>query len=227
MDESEDDSNIAGPSNHISEVEKGHEAKLLDKSLGALDEDPPAVSGDLNGIAREVEEDDSEYEDSPSKSKGTGKAKPTVKDASKPKGIMKNKAAPKNKEQTPAQLKTAAAKTREPAKFKAAKPKATEKAATTPRQAATPPVHAPFNGSNEKSRAQTGPDKLDQKIAQIQETLAPAQAAGIKRMMEQFPDDEDDTPAKKKAKIGGAASANGGRKKTTPKTGTPRGFGEY
>ena len=236
--ENEDDSNIAGPSNHISEVEKGHEAKMLDKSARALDEDPPAVSDDLIGLAREDEQDDSEYEESPPKSKGKGKAKPTVKDASKPKGIMKNKAAPKNKEQTPAQLKTAAAKTQEPAKSKAAKPKATKKAATTPSQGAIPPVHAPFNGSNNHSQAPTVPDELDQKIAQIQEKFAPAQAAGIKRMMEQYPDDdEDDSPAKK-AKIGGAASANGGRKKATPKTsnqkkgafkewdGIPRGFGE-
>ncbi|KAL9076271.1 MAG: hypothetical protein Q9161_000987 [Pseudevernia consocians] len=236
--ENEDDSNIAGPSNHISEVEKGHEAKMLDKSARALDEDPPAVSGDLIGLAREEEQDDSGYEESPPKNKGKGKAKPTVKDASKPKGIMKNKAAPKNKEQTPAQLKTAAAKTQEPAKSKAAKPEATKKAATTPSQGAIPPVHAPFNGSNNRSQAPTVPDELDQKIAQVQEKFAPAQAAGIKRMMEQYPeDDEDDSPAKK-AKIGGAASANGGRKKATPKTsnqkkdafkewdGIPRGFGE-
>lgn len=190
--------------------------------LAALDEDQTAASG---GLSCEEEDDGGEYENPPSKTSGKGKAPGPVKAASKPHGVTKNRAAPKKKEQTPAQLKTAAAKTREPAKREAAetkspKPKATKNAVTTPDKNLDTPSHTASNGNNEQSQ------------------VAP-RSTGIKRTMEQFrDDDDDDSPATKKAKIGGAASANGGRKKAIPKSnkkkddfeewdGIPRGFGEY
>lgn len=145
------------------------------------------------------------------------------------------RATPK-KEQTPAQLNTAIAETLE-----SAKPKATEKASTIPSQAATTPVatpaHVSYNGNKNQSPAATVPDEIDQKIARVQASMGPAQERGIKRTLEQLPDDEEDSPATKKAKVGSAVSVNGGRKKATPKKskqkglqewdGVPRGFGEY
>lgn len=122
---------------------------------------------------------------------------------------MKNKAAPKKKELTPAQLKTAAAKTREPAE-----PKAATKAA-----------------------AQGSPAVCTK--AQADEETVPAKIAGTKRQfVEEESEDDEDSPASKKAKVGGAASENGGRKKATPKKsvkkvrfadedGVPLGSGEY
>ena len=239
-----DDSNIAGPSSHSSEVEGGQEANTLDKDLGALEEHQPAASGGPKYPARK-EDDDSEYTDSPSKTKGEGKAPGPVKAASKPHGVTKNRAAPKKKEQTPAQLKTAAAKTREPAnreaaKTKSTKPKATNNAVTTPDQTLDTPSHTASNGNNGHSQVLTVGDKVHHFGAHLRANMVAPQSAGIKRTMEQFrDDDEDESPATKKAKIGGAASANGGRKKAIPKMrnkkkddfeewdGIPRGFGEY
>lgn len=291
------DEDIDWSSDASSQVNGGHEAKMLAKALSAglprgpkavkdsvpllhdLSQDPRAELDDLNGLARK-EGDDGLYEESPSKTKGKGEAKEslTVKGASKPKGVTKKKATPKTKKQTPAQLKTAAAKTREPAK-----PKVTKKTSTTPGQAATTPapasngnykqiqasivpaqavptpVHASnsnptpastapsqvatksvhtSDGNNKQIQAATEPDELGKKIAQIQAEFAPAQAQGIKRMWEQFPDDEEDSPATKKAKTGGAAAENVGRKMATLKKsnkkkglqewdGIHRGFGEY
>ena len=195
----------------------------------------------MNGLARE-EGNDGSYEESPPKGKGKGKAKSscTVKGASKPKGVTKNKATPKKKEQTPAQLMTAAAKTREPTKPKAIKKAATKKAATTPSTTATTPVHPPYNGNDKQTQAATVPGEVNKKIAQIQAEMGPSQERGIKRRLEQSPEDEDDEDfslATKKAKTGGAASVNGGRKKAAPKKskqkglqewdGIPKGFGEY
>lgn len=85
---------------------------------------------------------------------------------------MKNKTAPQKKEQTPAQLETAAAKTREPAK-----PKAAKKAATAPSQGANTPAQAPYNGNNERSQAPTVPDELKKKRKSKQKR--PLKAAGI------------------------------------------------
>ena len=194
----------------------------------------------MKGLARE-EGNDGSYEESPPKGKGKGEAKSscTVKGASKPKGVTKNKATPKKKEQTPAQLLTAAAKTREPTKPKATKKAATKKAATTPSTTATTPVHPPYNSNDKQTQAATVPGEVNKKMAQIQAEMSPSQERGIKRRLEQSSDDEDDEDfslATKKAKTGGAASANGGRKKATPKKskqkglqewdGIPKGFGE-
>ena len=204
-------------------------------ALRDLNRDPRPTLGDVNGSARE-EGDDGDYEESPSKSEGQGKAKvsSTVKSASKPTGVTKTKSTPKKKEQTPAQLLTAAAKTREPANPKATKKARTKKSATD--NAAITPGQASYN-ARMATQAATEPDEVDKKIAGIKAKMGPAQEAGIKRMWEQFPDDEDDSPATKRGKTGGAASANGGRKKATPKgrkqeglqewDGTHRGFGEY
>ncbi|KAF6235528.1 hypothetical protein HO173_006211 [Letharia columbiana] len=251
--ENTDDPDIEWESDASSQVAGGHEAKEYAKRVSAglprgpktvkdplhgsheLDATPRAQLGDGDGLARE-EGDDGSYEELPSKEKGKGKATatPTVKGASKPTGVTKNKATPKKKEQTPAQLKTAAAKTREPPK-----PKATKTASATPIQAPITPAPASI-GNNKKAEAATVPSERDKKLAQIQASMAPAQEAGIKRMLELYPEDEDDpdSPATKKAKTGGVASANGARKKATPKKsnkkkgpeewdGIPRGFGEY
>ena len=249
--EEEDDSTYEEPSSTMSKGKGKAKASSYQYSH--------AASGDVDGLARD-EGDDSEYEDTRSKSKDKPKAKAarTLKDAAKPKGVTKNKAAPKKKEPTTAQLKTAAAKTREPAK-----PKATKKAAPKASQAITTPAHAAngnntqaqtpatpiqtaitparaSNGTNPHVQATPALDELGQKIARAQAANAPAQAQGLKRLMELYPDDdEDDSPAVKRAKVGGAAAANGGRKKATPKKttrvvpidkawdGVQRGFDNY
>ena len=168
-------------------------------------------------IAEEV--DDGENKDSPSKGKEKAKVMPTVKGASKPKGVTKNKAAPKQKQQTPAQLKTAAAKSREPAKPPKAKKESAKKEKEAPAQ---------MNVAAAKALEPT---------PAVQANMGSGGERGTKRSLEHLHDDEDESRATKVAKVGGAASANGGRKKVTPKKreqspfqewdGVYRGFGEY
>lgn len=159
---------------------------------------PPYFGTQALDLSDDAEGDDSEYKEPPSKKDVNGKAKAstTIKSASKPKGVIKKKATTKKKEQTPAQLKTAAAKTREPAKPKATKKikKTSKKSAENPSQVAITPGQASYN-AQKATEAATEPDEVDKKIADIKANMGPAQEAGIKRMMEQFPDDENDSPA--------------------------------
>lgn len=114
----------------LAESVTGPVNKRVDQSVNELHdliEDPRATLGDANGLTRE-EGDDGEYQDSPSKGKGKSKAMSTVKGASKPQGVTKNRATPKQKQQTPAQLKTAAAKSREPVNPPRTKKASTKKA---------------------------------------------------------------------------------------------------
>lgn len=192
---------------------------------------PRAAPDAMNSRALQ-EEDDSSYEDTPSnrkaktksKSKAKSTATSTVEGAAKPKGVSKNKSTPKKKLQTAAQLKTAAAKTQEPAAPKTKKaaakkaaPKATS-AITTPLPASTPNnerAHLPTPSSDSGTTTLHTPtsNKIQVEAATVPmrdeaaQKITAASSSGLKRMLELYPNDYDDShfPVSKKVKAGAPA----------------------